>query len=221
MNDPGRQPVPGDARSTQELLKALDQPDFVLLKGTSTASCSRAEGPPAAASEPSAVVDSVAVEGDIRTDRADLSVEYGITLRSHGPTLVPIRLDEQTVSGAWDNDRLLFLKAVGGRWQVELRGPGRTRSASSSRSRSGRRWMAIGSTWRSRKQRRRGSRGRLSTGSLTPRPSGELGEVEPFRRGLSAAAPGRCSRRPARRRGQAGCDAGGSRRPQGPSCRRS
>ena len=76
------------------------------------------------------MVDSVAVEGTIFAERADFSVEYGITLRSQGPVWVPLRLDEQTVTGASEAERLLPLRAPADRGRSSSRGPARTGSAS-------------------------------------------------------------------------------------------
>jgi hypothetical protein len=106
------------------LLKSLQNPDFVLMKGEEYRRLVERGGVAAGARDLAAVVDSVAIEGTIRADRADFSVEAGITLRSDGPAWVPIRLDEQTVTGAREGERELPLQVVGGGWQVELRGAG-------------------------------------------------------------------------------------------------
>jgi hypothetical protein len=105
--------------------KALSQPDFVLLKGDELKRLldqARATTPlPAAAP---AVIDSVAVEGTVGDDVADLSVNLNITLAGDEPTWVPIRLDEMTVPDAREGDRVLPLQVVGAGWQVELHGRG-------------------------------------------------------------------------------------------------
>jgi hypothetical protein len=106
------------------LLKSLENPDFILLKGDEYRKLvERGEGP-AAPKEPPAVVDTVAVTGTVLADRADFTVEFGITLRSPGPAWVPLRLDEQTVTGASEAERILPLKVAGGAWHVELKGAG-------------------------------------------------------------------------------------------------
>jgi hypothetical protein len=111
------------------LLKALQQPDFVLLKGDEyrkllERAASRAVGKEGV---PAAVVDAVVVEGTVGAGRADLAVDYGITLRAPGPVWVPLRLDEQTVAAARETGRELPLKVAGGSWQVELQGQRRHR----------------------------------------------------------------------------------------------
>ncbi len=103
----------------------LKQPDFVLLKGDEYRKLLDRLAGTAGPREPAAVVDSVAVLGTIVAERADFSVGYGITLRLQGPTWVPIRLDEQTVTAAREGKRELPLKwRAGGSWHVELRGAG-------------------------------------------------------------------------------------------------
>ncbi len=113
----------GGPATLNELLESLEQPEFVLLKGDEYRKLLDRMGG-AAAKELPAVVDSVAVVGTIFAERADFAVEYGITLRSQGPVWVPLRLDEQTVTGASEGERTLALKAPGGSWQVELQGAG-------------------------------------------------------------------------------------------------
>jgi hypothetical protein len=105
--------------------KALSQPDFVLLKGDELKRLlDRARGSPPLAAAAPAVIDSVAVDGTVGADLADLSVDLNITLSGDGPTWVPIRLDEMTVPDAREGDRVLPLQVVGSGWQVELRGRG-------------------------------------------------------------------------------------------------
>ena len=106
------------------LLKTLQHPDFVLLKGDEYRNLVERAGGATRAKGPDAVVDSVAVEGTVHADRADLAVDLSITLRTDEPRWVPIRLDEQTVTGAREGARELPLQVVAGSWQVELRGDG-------------------------------------------------------------------------------------------------
>jgi hypothetical protein len=117
--------------SLDALLRTLDQPDFVLLKGDEYRKLSRRAGTSAtgAAGESAAVVDRVAVTGTIRADRADLVVEYGVTLRLPGPAVVPIRLDEQMVTSAREGELDVPLTVINGGWHVELRGAGLHRIA--------------------------------------------------------------------------------------------
>jgi hypothetical protein len=115
----------GGPPALDALLKSIQQPDFVLLKGDEFRKLlQRAGEPAAAAGEPAAVVTSVAVDGTIGAESAELTVEYGIVLRSERPTLVPIRLDEQSVTSAREAKRELYLEANEGGWQVELKGAG-------------------------------------------------------------------------------------------------
>ncbi|HMB06302.1 MAG TPA: hypothetical protein VKP69_21535 [Isosphaeraceae bacterium] len=105
--------------------KALKQPDFVLLKGDELRRMlDGARGTPAGVGPAPAVVDSVAIEGTVGDDRADLAADLGITLAADGPTWVPIRLDDQTVTDAREGGRVLPLQVVGGGWQVALSGRG-------------------------------------------------------------------------------------------------
>lgn len=114
---------PGDLDS---LLQKLEHPDFVLLKGEAFRKLLARAGevPASAAKDAPAIVDSVVVKGAVHAERADLRVEYGITLRSDGPTWVPIRFDGQTVTGAREGERDLPLRGANGGWHVELRGAG-------------------------------------------------------------------------------------------------
>jgi hypothetical protein len=116
----------GGAGTLDALLKSLEEPDFVLLKGEEyrrlLERLARAAGTPTQG--PAAVVDAVAVEGLIGTSRADLTADFGITLGAPGPLWVPIRLDDQTVTGASEAGRELPLRVAGGSWEVELQGPG-------------------------------------------------------------------------------------------------
>jgi hypothetical protein len=108
--------------SLEALLKALEQPDFVLLKGDEYRKLIQRIAGAAAAREPVAVVDSVAVQGTVGASWAELTVEYSITLRVAGPVWVPIRLDDQAVTGAREAQRELPMRVAGGSWQVELQG---------------------------------------------------------------------------------------------------
>ena len=108
--------------------KALKHPDFVLIKGSELEAmlerARRASGASATAANVPAVVDSVAIEGTVADDRADLTAALGITMLTDGPAWVPIRLDDLTVTDVREGDRALPPRAVGGVWQVELRGKG-------------------------------------------------------------------------------------------------
>jgi len=108
-----------------DLWKTLARPDFVILRGDQYArlrdrdrqGSSSVPGPWAHS------VVSVAVEGGVAGDLADLTVTFGVSLAADGPVWVPIRLDGATLAGAREGDRDLPLRAVeGGGWQVELSG---------------------------------------------------------------------------------------------------
>jgi hypothetical protein len=114
----------GGPTSLDALLESLEQPNFVLLKGDEYRKLLELSRSTTGAKAPAAVVDSVEVKGTVFAERADFSVDCGITLRSQGPVWVAIRLDEQTVTGASEAGRTLPLRASGGLWQVELHGAG-------------------------------------------------------------------------------------------------
>jgi hypothetical protein len=107
-----------------DVIKSLAEPDFVLLGGDEFRKLLDRGEKNGDVKPGEAVVDSVAVTGTLAGDRADLSVEFGVTLRSPGPAWVPIRLDEKTVVGAYEGTRDLPLRSTGEGWQLELRGIG-------------------------------------------------------------------------------------------------
>jgi hypothetical protein len=114
----------GGSGSLDVLLRSLQQPDFVLLKGEEYRGLLERLTRAAGARTPVAVVDSVAIEGAVGTSWADLTAEFGITLQAPGPLWVPIRLDDQIVTDASEGERALPLRVAGGSWQVELEGAG-------------------------------------------------------------------------------------------------
>jgi len=122
----------GNPDDLGDVWKVLAKPDFVILRGDEYA---RLTGKPAgagAAEIPSPpvpwayAVGSVAVEGRVRDDQADLAAEFLVHLAVDGPVWVTLRLDRQTLHGADEGDRPLPLRsAEGGAWQVELTSRGR------------------------------------------------------------------------------------------------
>ena len=115
--------APGDLSA---VLKALGQPDFVILRGAEYAKLVAGATPPATVPAPwTSSVQSVALSGKVEGDVAGLSIALGIVLASDGPIWVPIRLDGQTLTSATEAARLLPLRVVeGGGRQVELSGRG-------------------------------------------------------------------------------------------------
>lgn len=109
------------------LWKALARPDFVILKGEEYTRLR--DGLRAQAGRPegwSAVVESVSVSGSVRGDRANLTVELGVSVASEGPVWVPVRLDGLTLARAREGDRDLAVRtASGGGREVELSGKGK------------------------------------------------------------------------------------------------
>lgn len=113
----------------QQLLKKLEQPDFILMSGTGRRG--RAGGT-AEAEAPgrswTAVVRSVAVQGEVVGDAANLALDVAISSRLAGPHWVTLRLDQRTVTEAREQGRLLPLRVQPREgWQVELAGEGEHR----------------------------------------------------------------------------------------------
>ncbi len=108
------------------VLKALGQPDFVILRGEEYAKLVAGSKPaPGSATAWSSSVQSVAIMGKVEGEIADLSIEFGIVLANEGPAWVPIRLDGQTLTSATEGARALPLRVVeGGGREVEISGRG-------------------------------------------------------------------------------------------------
>ena len=106
--------------------KSLARPDFVVVDGELYRKLRQAAEPPRApASSPPAVVESLAVAGEVADDWARLTVEFGVAMESDGPTWVPVQLDGLTLSDARDGLGEVATRIVEGRgWQVELKGKG-------------------------------------------------------------------------------------------------
>jgi len=128
--------APGDLDG---LLKSLQQPDFILLRGEELrkrdGAASDASTPPPAtpavvpappsATAPAVVVRAVTITGHVVGEMADLSLHLVVSVPTVGPTWLPLRLEKQTVTGATEKGRRLPLEVVpGGGWQVELNGQG-------------------------------------------------------------------------------------------------
>ena len=108
--------------------KSLADPDFVILRGDEYRTLlGRSKGEGAAPVGPlRAAVVSVAVEGTVRGDLADLALDLDVNLAADGPDWVTVRLDGQTLKGATEGGKELPLRSVeAGGWQVELDGRGR------------------------------------------------------------------------------------------------
>ncbi len=107
--------------------KGLARPDFVILDGDLYRKLRRgSEGnrPPADAAPP-AVVDSIAVDGEVEGDWARLRVDLRVTMAADGPAWVPIQLDGLTLSAVREGDRDLGAKVGEDRsWLIELAGKG-------------------------------------------------------------------------------------------------
>ena len=112
-----------------ELLKKLVDPDFILLRGDELRKrVEAARAIPSPNSLPPAVVESVAVVGDVTDDLARLAITFGVALEDAGPTWVSLRLDDQVLGAVSEGDRALPSRSVPTKgWQVELRGQGRHR----------------------------------------------------------------------------------------------
>src|SRR5262245_51158540 len=116
--------APGDLES---LWRMLDQPDFVLQKGAERRK--RSDTSTAAEAKPGswpAIIQSLAIGGEIDSERARISIDFAITATTKAPTWVSLRLEKQkSVTDAREGDRVLPLRvAQDGGWQVELQGEG-------------------------------------------------------------------------------------------------
>jgi hypothetical protein len=110
-----------------ELLRHLDHPDFVILKGDEGAPGSGRIRP---GGEDWAVtgVTRVDLSGEVRDELAILTIELELSVAGAEATWVPIRLDGLNLRWAREGDRELPLRVVeGGSWQVEVRGRGEHR----------------------------------------------------------------------------------------------
>ena len=104
------------------LRKKLARPDFVILKGALYDALKAGVKP--IAPQRRAIVESVAVGGEVLDDLAHLAIDYGVRLAGDEPAWVPIRLDAQIVTGAREGDRDLPIRAADGGWQVQVKGDG-------------------------------------------------------------------------------------------------
>ena len=106
--------------------KMLGHPDAVILDGELYRKLRQsAEAAKPAAPVVPAVVESLAVAGEVVGDWARLTAEYRVAMETDGPTWVPIQLDGLTLSEAREGPRDLATRIAEGRaWQVELRGKG-------------------------------------------------------------------------------------------------
>ena len=104
--------------------KMLSRPDFVILDGDLYRKLRRASEPTTpSASNPPAVVESVAITGEVSGEWARLVAEFRVSLAKDGPAWVPIHLDGLTLSGARDGPAEVATRIADGRaWQVELAG---------------------------------------------------------------------------------------------------
>jgi len=109
--------------------RMLGHPDFAELDGGLYRDLARpAWAPRAVDRPPAAIVEALAVTGEVADDRARLVIEYRIAVQGDGTAWVPIRLDGLTLSGAREGDRDLATRATEGRsWEVELDGRGEHR----------------------------------------------------------------------------------------------
>ncbi|HEX8202071.1 MAG TPA: hypothetical protein VF590_16470 [Isosphaeraceae bacterium] len=138
-DDPVANPPPaaapaGDERPTYiildapadipELLRRLDHPDIIVLKGDPGAWPVRPGGEAAAATG----VTRVEVTGEVRGELAELTVELEVATADAAAAWVPIRLDGRNLPWAREGDRELPLRvAETGSWEVEVRGRGEHR----------------------------------------------------------------------------------------------
>ena len=108
----------------ETLRQRLQHPDFVLMRGEDYARL-RATQAATAEKPPAAVVEAVALRGEVGPDLAQITASFEVRLRDEGPAWVPLRLASLIVRRAAEGgiDRPLRADAAGG-WDVELRGVG-------------------------------------------------------------------------------------------------
>jgi hypothetical protein len=112
------------------LWRKVERPDLVVIKGDQLPSrTSRAGRGGSRDGSVGYLVESVKVRGRVARNIASLTVELVIVLEGAGPFWVPIRLDDQTLSGAREGSRELSLRKAGGgpAWQVKISGTGEHR----------------------------------------------------------------------------------------------
>jgi len=112
-----------------ELWRQVDRPDLVVLKGDQLATKGGQGGPDEKGRRStSGLVESVNVRGQVTGDFAELSVELAIVVQGAEPVWVPIRLDDQKLTGAREGARDLSLRMIEPpAWQVKLTGRGEHR----------------------------------------------------------------------------------------------
>jgi hypothetical protein len=109
-----------------ELWRKMERPDLVVIKGDQFPNRQGRDRPDGArdGSIPY-FVESVSIRGRVAGNVASLTVELSILVKPGEPVWVPIRLDDQKLTGAREADRELSLrKADGPAWQVKLSGAG-------------------------------------------------------------------------------------------------
>lgn len=111
-----------------DFLKTITKPDFILLTGEEwKAQLEQARQGRSATDPWTAVLRSVALHGKVDGDLAKLTLEARVQASGPGPNWVSLRLDGQTVTGAFEGDqprRLQVDPSGAGGWQVEVQGSG-------------------------------------------------------------------------------------------------
>jgi len=109
-----------------ELWRKLERPDLLVIKGDQTATKAGRDGPGGNGDGSTAwLVESVKVGGQVAGEFAILNVEMAIVVKGAEPVWVPIRLDDQKLTGAREGVGDLSLRRVERQeWQVKLRGAG-------------------------------------------------------------------------------------------------
>jgi hypothetical protein len=112
-----------------ELWRKLERPDLVVIKGDQLAGNRPGDGRGGGRDQSIGyLAESVKVRGRVGNEAAKLTVELTIVLTRGEAVWVPIRLDDQKLTGAREGDLELSLrKAPGPAWQVRLAGPGEHR----------------------------------------------------------------------------------------------
>jgi hypothetical protein len=109
----------------ERLRQRMQRPDYVLLRGEVYARLRAAETPKRPSGPPPALVEAVALGGEVGPELAQVTATFDVRLRDDAPAWVPLQLSGLVVRQAAEagEDRPLRADATGA-WEVELQGRG-------------------------------------------------------------------------------------------------
>jgi hypothetical protein len=112
-----------NAADIGEFWKKLKQPDLIIVKPGATAAPGTAVAAPTALAPRSYAASSVKIRGRVENDMANLQLDLEVEQLAPGPEWIPIRLNNQIIISANENESELELKSVGqAGWEVRLEG---------------------------------------------------------------------------------------------------